>query len=120
MNEASEGTEYPDLPPGMAVYYLVLLVKGPAWTAEESPELERLSAAHLAHLHELYESGRLILVGPLLDDGLIRGISVFRVGSAAEARALAEADPAVQAGRFVAELHPWMAQQGIRVAPQST
>ena len=115
MKEAAGASEYPDLPPGMAVYYLVMLVKGPAWTAEETPDLERLQEAHLAHLSKLYESGKLILVGPLLDNGFIRGISVFQVASAAEARALAEADPAVQAGRFVVELYPWMAQQGIRV-----
>jgi hypothetical protein len=37
----------------MTVYRLVLKTRGSAWAPGESPELERLQAAHLAHLDEM-------------------------------------------------------------------
>jgi uncharacterized protein YciI len=98
---------------GMAVYWLVLRTRGPLWTPDESPELDRMQEAHLAHLRELSERGVLLISGPLLDGGFLRGVSVLRVGSRAEAQALCEADPSVKAGRLGFELHPWMVHQGI-------
>ena len=43
----------PDLPPGMRRYYLCFLRRGPAWTAEESPELGRLQEALRGNSFEL-------------------------------------------------------------------
>jgi uncharacterized protein len=102
-----------EVPPNMTVYYLRLLKRGPLWTPEETPEVERLQAAHLAYGQKLREEGKLILNGPLLDNGNLRGVGIFRVGSLEEAQALSNADPAVQAGRLVSELHPWMIFRGI-------
>ena len=102
-----------EVPPDMAVRYVRLLRRGPNWTAEETPETERLQAAHLAYGRQLVSDGKLILNGPMLDGGDLRGLSVLRVGSLEEAQALAEADPAVQAGRLNAEVHPWMVFKGI-------
>ena len=36
--------------PELAQYSVVFLVKGPRWTAEETPETNRLQAEHLAHI----------------------------------------------------------------------
>jgi uncharacterized protein len=97
--------------PGMTVYYVELLRKGPAWTAESTPETEQLQSAHVANNRRLVTLGKLILVGPCLDDGDLRGISVYRVKSMAEAQALADSDPAVQAGRLIYEIYTWMASE---------
>ena len=102
-----------EVPPDMTVRYVRLLRRGPNWTAEETPETEHLQAAHLAYGRQLIAAGKLILNGPMLDGGDLRGLSVLRVGSLEEAQALAEADPAVQAGRLNAEVHPWMVFKGI-------
>lgn len=102
-----------EIPQDMQVYYLRLLKRGPFWTPEETPEVERLQAAHLAHGRKLRDAGKLILNGPLLDNGDLRGVGIFRVGSLEEAQALSDADPAVQAGRLLSELHPWMTHKGI-------
>lgn len=37
-------------PENMTVYYLGLLLRGPTWTSEETPEVERLQQAHLANI----------------------------------------------------------------------
>jgi uncharacterized protein len=50
----------------------------------------------------------LILAGPFLD-GQAPGIIIFEAADEAEARATMEADPAVAAGVFTAELHPFRA-----------
>ncbi len=99
----------------MTTYYVGLLYRGPQWTAERTPETERVQAAHLAHIGEMAKSGKLLLAGPFTDDGHLRGIFVFKVDSLAEARALSEADPAVKAGRLVVELHPWYSAKGITI-----
>lgn len=108
-----DAAEQFEVPQDMTVYYLRLLKRGPIWTAEETPEVERLQVAHLAYGQKLREAGKLILNGPLLDNGDLRGLGIFRVGSLEEAQTLADADPAVQAGRLISEIHPWMIHKGI-------
>jgi uncharacterized protein YciI len=113
IEDSNVTTELFEIPQNMTVYYLRLLKRGSLWTPEETPEVERLQAAHLAYGQKLRESGKLILNGPLLDNGDLRGVGIFRVSSLAEAQALSDADPAVQAGRLVSELHPWMVFKGV-------
>ena len=99
----------------MTTYYVVLLYRGPNWTPQATPETERLQEAHLANIRKMAAEGKLIVAGPFTDDGKLRGMFVFTVGSLEEAKALADADPAVKAGRLEPEVHPWFAAKGIRV-----
>ena len=110
-NEPEEAFEIPE---GMTVCYLRLIKRGPLWTPGETPELERLQQAHLAYNRKLSKAGILFLNGPMLDDqGDLRGASIMRAGSLEEAQTLADGDPAVQAGRLLCEVHPWMMQKGV-------
>lgn len=93
-------------------YYICLLRKGPAWTSAETPQIEELQAQHMAHIDELIRSGSKLFAGPVDDESDIRGFSIFRTATLEEARALAEADPAVKAGRFIVELHTWRTPAG--------
>ena len=104
----------------MTTYQVAFLMRGPAWTPAKSPELEQLQAAHLAHIGKMAETGKLILAGPFADGGDLRGLFIFRVDSLEEARALAEQDPAVKAGRLRLEWHPWYAAKNITVTPKAT
>ena len=97
-------------PPEMTTYYFVMLVKGPNWTGQSNPELMK---QHLAHLRSMWAAGKMVIAGPLLDDGATRGLCIYKVSSVEEARALASDDPAVKAGRLAVEVHPWMVQKGI-------
>lgn len=91
---------------GMKRFVLVFLKKGPK-RDQDSAEASRIQEAHLRNIRRLAKDGKLILAGPFLDDGDIGGIYVFDVQTVAEARALAESDPAVKAGRLQMEFHPW-------------
>lgn len=88
-------------------YTLVFLRKGPADRADEARN-EQLQLEHLQHLTKLQALGKLVLNGPTLSEHEILGVSVY-AAELAEARALAEADPKVQAGYLIVEAIPWMA-----------
>ena len=47
----------------------------------------------------------------------MRGLVFFRVGSLAEARSLAEADPAVRAGRLAVDVMTWLCPAGTMARP---
>ncbi|MCB0485662.1 MAG: hypothetical protein KDC47_05665 [Flavobacteriaceae bacterium] len=91
---------------GMKKYVIAFLKRGPNRdrTPEESAKLQR---AHLDNIKRMAEEGKLVLAGPFLDDGDIRGIYIFNVETVEEAQKLTETDPAIQAGSLVMELHPW-------------
>ena len=101
----------------MGEVFLVLLKKGPAWTAERTDRTKAIQEAHMANIKAMLEGKKLIIAGPMGDDGDMRGVFVFQAGTLAEAKALAESDPAVQAGRLVAEIHPWWVEK--RALPEA-
>jgi len=100
-------------PPDMVTYYFVLLTRGPKWTAEQTPETEKIQEAHLANIRKLHDSGKLALAGPFTDNGNWRGLFILKAASVEEAKSLIGTDPAVQAGRLSVEVHPWMTQKGM-------
>lgn len=93
--------------------YFAFLTRGEKWTAEKTPATEEIQKGHMANINRLAEMKKLIAAGPFGDNGRLRGIFVFRVGSLEEARALTATDPAVQAGRLAVEIHPWMVPEGV-------
>jgi uncharacterized protein YciI len=99
--------------PEMTTYYFGMLLKAEKWSPEVTPESTALQQKHIAHLTAMGKAGRLVIAGPLLDDGTIRGLLVYKAASLEEARGWAEADPAVKAGRLKVEMHPWMVMKGI-------
>jgi uncharacterized protein len=50
-------------------------------------------------------------------DPSLRGLTFYRVGSLAAARALAEQDPSVAAGRLVVDVTEWWCEAGTMVRP---
>lgn len=98
--------------PELAQYYVVFLVKGPHWTADETPETKRLQIEHLAHIRQMHDSGKLLLAGPFPDEGNLRGMGIFKTATLEEAKQLAEDDESVKTGRLRVEVHRWMTPKG--------
>jgi len=78
-------------------------------------KLKPLLPAHLEYMIELEKRGLLFASGPLSDgagppNGA--GLTILRAASAAEARALAEADPFVAHGLRTFELKEWTLMDG--------
>jgi uncharacterized protein YciI len=113
--------EEPNVGPGgyeMTTYYVGFLYRGAKWTPEETAETRKLQEEHMAKIQKMAAAGKLVIAGPFVDNGDLRGLYVFRVTSAEEAKALVESDPAVKAGRLRFELHPWYAARNITVTPR--
>ncbi|MCZ7375637.1 YciI family protein [Micromonospora sp. WMMC250] len=92
---------------------VVLLVR-----PSDPPELpqdaiDRLQDAHLAHQAGLVEQGLVLAAGPFLhgDDEHLRGFVVLSIAPD-EARALYANDPAVRAGRLLAQVTTWLLPEG--------
>ncbi len=91
---------------GMKPYVMAFLKRGPNRN-QDSTTAAQLQKAHLDNIIRMAKEGTLVLAGPFMDDGDIRGIYIFNVATVEEARKLTETDPAIQAGRLMMELHPW-------------
>lgn len=98
----------------MQKYFVIFLKEGPN-RDQPQEEADRIQKEHLAYLGGLFKKGVLNLNGPVGDEGDIAGISVYNTATLEEAVALAEADPAVKAGRLVVEAHPWWLAKGSSV-----
>jgi len=97
----------------MTTVYLVLLKKGPAWSPEVTPASQALQDAHLANIMAMWKARKLIIAGPVEDAADLRGIFVFQAASLDEAKAWANSDPAVKAGRLVPVIYPWWVEKGV-------
>ena len=91
---------------GMKQYVMAFLKAGPNRDYSEA-EAAELQKAHMDNIVRMAHDGDLVLAGPFLDGGEIRGIYIFNVKTVEEARKLTETDPAIKAGSLVMELHPW-------------
>lgn len=91
---------------GMKKYVVAFLKTGPNQELD-SAQAADLQRAHLDNIFRMADEGKLVLAGPFLDGGDLKGIYIFNVETVEEATELTESDPAVQAGRFTMELHPW-------------
>ncbi|MDI3286858.1 YciI family protein [Polyangium sp. 15x6] len=102
-------------------YQLVLLRRGPRANEIPEAELAAIQKAHIAHLDKMAEEGAIVAAGPFDDqsDDSLRGLALYRVGSVEEARALAEQDPAVKAGRLRVEVMTWMTAKGYVTFPKA-
>jgi uncharacterized protein YciI len=89
-------------------FHMALFKRGPKYSASGMPK--DLKSEHVANFIALLESGKAVIAGPLGDNSEIAGIFIFRAKSAEEARAWAESDPAVKAGFFSIEMHPWWSE----------
>nr|HPJ71038.1 YciI family protein [Candidatus Mcinerneyibacteriales bacterium] len=86
--------------------------------AKTQAEADRLQKAHLENISRLAREGSLILAGPFLDEGDLRGIYLFDTENLDEARQLVKSDPAIQAGSLVMELKEWYGSAALMAVPQ--
>lgn len=101
---------------GMRRYVMALLRSGPN-RATDPAERTRLQAAHMANIGRMADEGKLVVAGPFMDGGELRGIYVFAVETVDEAKKLTETDPLIQSGGLVMELHPWFASAALMKTP---
>jgi hypothetical protein len=98
----------------------LVLLRRPA-SAPDYPEavLDRIQREHLEHHASLRDSGQVVTNGPVdgQPDPALRGLTFYRTGSIERSRQLAEADPAVVAGRLEVEIMIWYCPPGTMSLP---
>lgn len=118
---APRGAAAADAPFEMESIQLVLLMRAPTWKKLPAEEAEALQKRHIGHLEAMGKAGLAVVAGPFSDqsDPAYRGICLYRVPTAAEARKLAEQDPAVQAGQLRVEVMTWWYGKGYMTFPKA-
>ncbi len=91
---------------GMKKYVIAFLKTGPNRDLDQEAA-NALQAAHMENIGKMAEAGQLVLAGPFLTQGDLRGIYVFNVETIEEAKELTNSDPAIQAGSLIMELKEW-------------
>lgn len=98
---------------GMRRYVVVFLRSG-ASQGIDADAMRELQHDHIANINRLADEGHLVLAGPFLDRGQLRGLFMLDVASVDEARELVGTDPMIQAGVLVAEFHTWYGSAAIK------
>jgi uncharacterized protein YndB with AHSA1/START domain len=108
----------PQAPPsgGAPAHHLVILERGPSWPSEPDSALQRALEEHREYVRGLFLGGRALIGGPAPD--LSYGLLLFAPSARADVDRLVAADPAVQAGLFVAEVRPFRGSSARDLAPR--
>jgi uncharacterized protein YciI len=101
----------------LEAFELAVLRRPPGASTYDEATLSQIQAEHVAYHATLREAGQVVTNGPVTDqvDESLRGLTFYRTGSLAEARRLAEADPAVRAGRLTVDVMRWYCPTGTMV-----
>lgn len=98
------------LPDQWATHYVWILISNPDYSPASEDEEAALTAAHIQYQLRLQADGRAIAAGGLGQGepgDLMVGLTILRAESLAEAKAMAAADPAVEAGRLRIRVREW-------------
>jgi uncharacterized protein YciI len=103
----------------LEAFELVLLRRPASAPDYPDEELDRIQREHLAFHADLRAAGQIVTNGPVVEqpDPSLRGLTFYRTGSLERARQLAEADPAVRAGRLAVEIMTWYCPPGTMSQP---
>lgn len=91
---------------GMKRYVMAFLKRGDNRSLDSLQAME-LQRKHLQNIEKMAENGDLVLAGPFMSSGDLRGIYIFNVSTVKEAEQLTNSDPAIQEGVLKMELMPW-------------
>ena len=106
------------LPAEWETYYVAFLRPGPDMT-QTPEEVRAIMDAHIQYQLRLQESGKAVVAGGFAPDSTsnLIGITLLRAASEEQAEEWAQADPAVEAGRFAVDVRTWYVPAGLLPKP---
>jgi uncharacterized protein YciI len=87
-------------------YWFVMLLKGPVRN-QDSATAAKIQKGHMDNMDKMYYDGKLKVAGPFGDGKDWQGIFIFDCATKEEVEALLKTDPAIAAGRLIADIRPW-------------
>jgi uncharacterized protein YciI len=96
--------------PKLVQFHMAFLSLGPKWESTTRQERESILKQHQVTALAMLKSGKAIIISSIGHDPDRVVIFILRAPSAAEAKAWVDADPAVNAGLYIAEMHPWWSE----------
>jgi uncharacterized protein len=87
-------------------YYFKLIPPRPTFGQDINAEERALMEEHGAYFRKQFETGRVLLYGPVMAPDGIFGLGILEVCSPEEARQFGEDDPSVRAGMNRFECYP--------------
>ena len=81
-----------------------LIPPRPTFAGDMSDGERAVMEQHFAYWATLFEGGRVVVHGPVLETAGVWGLAVVEAGSVDEVRAMAELDPAVKTGMCTFEI----------------
>jgi uncharacterized protein YciI len=104
--------------PGFEQYTLVLMKRGDHWNSN-APDSMDVMEQHSAFVKRMTDQGNMAVAGlfPLSDQGELRGVAIFRVGTEQTAKLTLDS-PTVRGGLLKTEIHPWGTGKGVLATGQ--
>ena len=78
----------------------------PTFASDMNAHEQELMQQHAAYWAEQFKTGKVLIIGPVMDPKGAWGMAVLECGNQAEAQALADNDPTVKAGLNKIEVVP--------------
>jgi uncharacterized protein YciI len=95
----------------MKQYWLVLLYSGGV-RSQDTATAAKIQQAHINNIERLAAEGKIIMAGPMGDNGNLRGIFIMDGKDSAEIAGHIKVDSAIVTGRLRFEIHPWWTAKG--------
>jgi uncharacterized protein YciI len=105
--------------PPTARMTFVYLITGPTSASNTREQKSEIFKGHMANMQNLADEGKLLVAGPFAKprDPAWRGVFIFDVPTAAQARELAASDPGVMAGEFATIIREIEIPASVRAMP---
>jgi uncharacterized protein YciI len=110
---SSSAPAFAQLPANMRSYFVAILKKGPAWTADPATGADGLRRDHLAYRQRLEAEKKLLGAGDVTDNSELGAVLVLDVPSKADAERVVAEDPAVKANTLTPLVLEWFAEKGV-------
>lgn len=117
---AEAGAPHGQIPKDFDHYTVVILALGPKAPKDAKGLPPELLQQHVGYLMKQINEGKMVQAGPLAEplDPTWTGLELYKM-SPAEARKIAEEDPAVKAGQFKVLTMTWMTPKGPPMFPNA-
>jgi uncharacterized protein YciI len=87
-------------------FLLKLIPPRPTFATDMTPEESAVMQKHAAYWAEIFKTGKVLIIGPVLDPRGLWGMAVLETDSLADAQQMAGNDPSVKSGLNKVELSP--------------